>query len=50
LFATSVVDTSGNLPPTSTTPEVQVAKFAASVIDTGGVHSLVIISELKWLK
>ncbi len=25
-----------NLPPVSTTPAVQVAKFAASVVDTGG--------------
>jgi hypothetical protein len=26
-----------NLPPASTTPAVQVAKFATSVVDTGGV-------------
>jgi hypothetical protein len=32
----SVIDTSGNLPPVSTTPAEQVAKFPASVVDTDG--------------
>jgi hypothetical protein len=35
-FAASFVDTSGNLPPVSTTLAKLVEKFAASVIDTGG--------------
>jgi hypothetical protein len=36
LFATGVVDTSGNLPPVSTTQGELVAKFAAGVVNTGG--------------
>ncbi len=36
LFAACVVDTGGNLPPVSTTQREVVAKFAASVVDTGG--------------
>jgi hypothetical protein len=35
LFATCVVDTSGNLPPVSTTQAELVAKFATGVNDTG---------------
>jgi hypothetical protein len=35
-FAAGVVDTSGNLPPVSTTLAKMVEKFAAGVVDTGG--------------
>jgi hypothetical protein len=35
-FAAGVVDTSGNLPPVSTTLVKLVEKFAIVVIDTGG--------------
>jgi hypothetical protein len=36
-FVTGVIDTRlANLPPVSTTPAVPVAKFTASVFDTGG--------------
>jgi hypothetical protein len=64
-FTTGVVDTSGNFPPilltlvanlspVSTTPAVQVAKFATSVVDTGGAPGLLNIfanlpKNLKWL-
>jgi hypothetical protein len=42
-FATTVVDTGGNLPPVSTTLEYLVAKFIARVIDTGGKFSAGVI-------
>jgi hypothetical protein len=38
-FAAYVIDTGGNLPPTSLTPATPaelVAKFATGVVDTGG--------------
>jgi hypothetical protein len=41
LFATGIVDTGGNLLPVSTTPAVPVAKFAASVVNTGGKFAMV---------
>jgi hypothetical protein len=36
LFAASILDTSGNLVPVSTSPAVPGAKFAAGVVDAGG--------------
>jgi hypothetical protein len=35
-FVVSIIDTSGNLPPVSTTPALRVEKFASGVVDTGG--------------
>jgi hypothetical protein len=42
-LAADVLDTSGILPPISTTLENLVAKFAAGVVDTGGKFAAVVV-------
>jgi hypothetical protein len=43
LFATGVVDTSGNLPPVSTTLAKLVEKFATGAVDTVGKFSACVV-------
>ncbi len=45
-FIAGVVDTGGNLPLVSTTPEVPVAKFTAGVVDTGGIVPLIVEEQI----